>query len=435
MNIFGFEITRKNNQSGIDINTVIRRLEALYELASGISINPEMAMQSPTVQAIVQAVSRRISTLPVQVLRKTVTSNGRTIKEVLPDHPVARLLRRPNDRQSSVEYWLDATSVLVRYGNFYAFKARGQTGPIRRLEPLHPSAVTVEQRDDLSIIYRVKLTNGQQVEYTPTQIHHVRGVSRDFVTGSSPVMDVAESIALEIAAEKFGAAFFGNGAMPGLIFKYAPGSQGFKSDEEVKRFTEDVQKVFAKKGRFKSLLIPKGIELADPLTVDNEKTQFLATRQYQRTVIAGAFGVPPHMVGDLSKGTFNNVEQQSLAFVMNVVQPYCRIFEAAMERDLLTDADRASGVIIRFNLDAALRADYKTRQEGLNLMRQAGVISANEWREMEGLNPISEEDGGDEYWRRGPSGQSADPPSNAPDPNNTDDESDTNEDEDESDED
>lgn len=434
MNIFGFEITRKNNQSGIDINTVIRRLEALYELASGISINPEMAMQSPTVQAIVQAVSRRIATLPVQVLRKTVTSDGRTIKQVLPDHPVARLLRRPNDRQSSVEYWLDATSVLVRYGNFYAFKARGQTGPIRRLEPLHPSAVTVEQRDDLSITYRVTLTNGQQVEYTPTQIHHVRGASRDFVTGNSPVMDVAESIALEIAAEKFGAAFFGNGAMPGLIFKYAPGSQGFKSDEEVKRFTEDVQKVFAKRGRFKSLLIPKGIELDDPLTVDNEKTQFLATRQYQRTVIAGAFGVPPHMVGDLSKGTFNNVEQQSLAFVMNVVQPYCRIFEAAMERDLLTDADRANGIVIRFNLDAALRADYKTRQEGLNLMRQAGVISANEWREMEGMNPISDEDGGNEYWRRGPSGQSADPPSNAPDPNNTDDESDTNEDEDESDE-
>jgi phage portal protein BeeE len=83
------------------------------------------------------------------------------------------------------------------------------------------------------------------------------------------------------------------------------------------------------------------------------------------------------------------------------------MFEAAMERDLLTEDDRRAGIVIRFNLEGALRGDFKTRQEGLNIQRQAGVINANEWREMEGMNPISEEDGGEEYWRQGPSGQSA----------------------------
>jgi len=126
-------------------------------------------------------------------------------------------------------------------------------------------------------------------------------------------------------------------------------------------------------------------------------------------VIAAAFGIPPHLVGDLSRGTFNNVEQQSIDFTTGVILPIVRSFEAAMERALLTDEDRASGVIIRFNLMGILRGDFKSRQEGLNIQRNAGVINANEWREMENMNPISDEDGGELYWMKGTSGQGGDP--------------------------
>jgi HK97 family phage portal protein len=155
------------------------------------------------------------------------------------------------------------------------------------------------------------------------------------------------------------------------------------------------------------MILPFGMEIGSTVPVENDKAQFLATRQHQRSIIAGAFGVPPHLVGDLSRGTFNNVEQQSIDFVTSVVLPYCRIFEAAMERSLLTDEDRRGGIVIRFNLEGALRGDFKSRQEGLNIQRQAGVISANDWREHEDMNPISPDDGGDEYYRQGPSGQSA----------------------------
>jgi phage portal protein BeeE len=127
-------------------------------------------------------------------------------------------------------------------------------------------------------------------------------------------------------------------------------------------------------------------------------------------VIAGAFGVPPHMVGDLSRGTFSNVEQQSLDFVIAVVLPYVRIFEAAMERALLTEEDRRAGVIIRFNVDAALRGDFRSRQEGLKIQREAGVISPNDWRDYEDMNPLTDEQGGNDYWRKGPSGQDAQAP-------------------------
>jgi HK97 family phage portal protein len=407
MRIFGLDITLERKSTGVDINTVLQRLEAIYESASGIAITPDTAMESPTVQALVQAISRRISTLPVNVLRKTVV-DGKTRKEPIPDHPVVILLSRPTPWLTYTSYWLDAVSRLVRHGNYYALKVGGSTGRIRRLLPLHPASVRVKQDpSSLDVTYDVMQANGPMVTYQPDQIHHCRGPARDGVCGDSPVLDVRNAVALEIAAEKFGGAFFGNGATPGLVLQPMPGSKGFNTDEERGKFRENLEDIYGKRGRHRVMVLPAGIQIAQQIPIEAEKAQFLQTRQYQRTVIAGAFGVPPHLVGDLSKGTFQNVEQQSLDFVTNVVLPYVRMFEAAMERDLLTDQERTEGLVIRFNLDAALRADFETRQRGLNIMRQAGVISANDWREQENMNPISDEDGGDEYWRQGPSGQSA----------------------------
>lgn len=402
MRLFGLDISL-GRKDAISIDTLIRRLEAAYETASGIQVTPENCMESPTVQAVVTAISRRISALPVHVLQKTTVDN-RVRKERVPNHPVEKLLNRPNDWQSTTSYWLDATSSLVRYGNYYAFKARGVTGPIRRLVPLHASSCEPKQRDDMSVVYEATLHGGGKQEFQPGQIHHVRGTSRNFLKGDSPIMDVRETIALEIAAEKFGASFFGNGAMPSLVFKFIQGSQGFRTDEERKQFVEDFHTAYGKKGRFKAMLLPKGIELENPVGINNDQAQFLETRKLQRSIIAGALGVPPHLVGDLERGTFSNVEHQSLDFIQSVVLPYVRVFEAAMERDLLTEDDRAKGIIIRFNLDGALRGDFKSRQEGQDIMRRNGVINANDWRENENMNP-REDAGGEEYWQQGPSGQ------------------------------
>lgn len=408
MRLFGYEFSLGAKSSGdsISIDTLIRRLEALYETASGVAVTPESCMQSPTVQAIVTAVSRRVASMPVHVYSKKTGTNGRTYKEALPNHPVARLLARPNEWQTPTSYWLDATSWLMRYGNFVAYKSRGQTGPIRALLPLVPSAVDMVQDDtSLEVTYRVRKANGRIDDYAIEKMHHARGAARNGLWGDSTVMDIRDAIALEIAAERMGASFIGNGAMPSLVFKYAAGSAGHRSDEERKRFLDSFHSAYSGKGRFKAMLLPKGIETDKPVEADYEKAQVIETRAYQRTVIAGAFGVPPHLVGDLTKMTFGNVEQQSLDFVNSVVLPYCRVFESAMERDLLTREDRINGVIIRFNLDAVLRGDFKSRQEGLKIQREAGVISPNDWREHENMNPIAPEDGGDTYWQQGPSGQ------------------------------
>jgi HK97 family phage portal protein len=182
-----------------------------------------------------------------------------------------------------------------------------------------------------------------------------------------------------------------------MIFKFMQGTGGFRNKEQEEQFIRDFQNALGGSNRHKAMLLPKGLETGDPIRIENDKAQMIESRRYQRTVIAGAFGVPPQYVGDLERATFNNAEQQSLQFTSDVIYPVVQQFEAAMERDLLTDEDWRSGVVIRFNLDSILRADFKSRQEGLQIQRQNGVLSADEWREIEGKNPLPAGKGGMDY--------------------------------------
>ena len=387
MKIFGLNITRESKAAQFE--TTLSRLIAAKVGEAG-QVTPENCEQSPTVKAIVTAISNRLAVTPVHVLRKT-TVNGREKKEQLPNHPVARLFRYPNPYQTRAAFFSDAASTFVRWGNFLAHKTRGSTGPIRELHPLKIGSVGVDQ-SQVNPIYRYA---GQ--EYTGKDLLVVRGTARDFVWGDSPVRDVADTIALEIAAERFGLSFFANGAVPLLIFKYAQGTGAFKTKEAEERFVEDFQVALSGTRRHRAMLMPKGIEAGDPVKIENDKAQMIETRRYQRTVIAGAFGVPPNYVGDLERATFNNVEQQTIQFTSDVIYPVVQRFEEALERDLLTDEDWSSGVVVRFNLDSILRADFKSRQEGLQIQRTNGVISPNEWREIEGKNPLGEDQGGEDY--------------------------------------
>lgn len=391
---FGSE--ERHSASNISLDQLIERLDDFNQATSGVKVTPENCMRSPTVHAIVTAVSRRLSVSPLRVMRRSYNSKGREQKEVLPDHPVSSLLSKPNGWQSRTNYWLDAVSVFMRHGNFYAYKSSGVTGPIRYLIPLHPDSVTVGQGDDLLPTYRATYAGRGQQDVPIDKMHHVRGSARDFVVGDSPIYDCREAVALEIALEQFGAAFFGNGALPLMFFTPGEKFKDFATTEARDKFFATLREALTGKRAHSGFWLPKGLETKD-VQVENEKTQFIEARKFQRTVIAGAFGVPPHFVGDLERATFNNVEQQDTDFVINVVMPVAQAFETAMERDLLTPADRAQGVIIRFNLDAIQRADFKSRQEGLQVQRRNGVINANEWREAENRNPIDEADGGEKY--------------------------------------
>lgn len=385
LEVSGAETERKD----ASFETVLRLLAAQMGIAG--SVTPDTCMRSPTVHAIVTAISRRLASTPVHVY-ETSTRKGREVKEKLPDHPIAQLLRRPNEWQDEVDYWQDAASTYVRHGRFIAKIGRGATGPIRRLYPVNPSSVEIKQdRNTLAVTFK----SGEQ-EWDFDKVHYARGPARDFLRGDSPVKDVATTIGLEIAAEEYGQSFFNNGAVPLLMFQYAQGFRGFKTPEEEKKFVELFQEALSGNKRHRAFLVPLGIQANDPVKIENDKAQFLETRQLQRNVIAGAFGIPPYHVGDLTSGKYDNIEQQSGDFTLNVIMPVVRSFEAAMERDFLTSADRNAGLKIRFNLDAELRASFMERQQGQQIQLQNGVINRNDWREREGLPPRSDP-GGEEY--------------------------------------
>jgi HK97 family phage portal protein len=398
------ELSAKQHGQVLTIDQLVAVLESRAKTLAGIVVTPETCMEAPTVHAIVTNLSRTMASLSLDVFERTV-KNGRTIKERLPNHPVARLLKKPNQWQTTVEYFQDATSYLLRFGRFLAYKGQGKTGPIRRLVPLNPVAVEIRQDEQYNVTYRVTQKDGTQPpDYPFWQMHYVRGPARDSVRGDSPVWDCREAIACEIAAQRFGASFFGGGAMPGLILKFAENFAGFKTDEEKLAFIRDFQDKYSGHGRFTAALLPKGVEMGEQLGIEPEKAQFVDTRKLLRNVICGAWGVPPYVGGDVDRQTFNNAQQHTINKSVEVVVPICRLFESAMERDLFTDDDRAADRIVRFNVDAGLRGDFKTRQDGLKIMRESGVINPNEWRNLEGMNP-RDDAGGEEYWDEGPSGQ------------------------------
>jgi HK97 family phage portal protein len=395
-----FSRKKKPEVKTAQFEQVLQRIIAARNGLVGGLVTPDSALASPTVHAIDTAISRRLSVTPIHVYQKGM-KDGHEIKTKMPNHPVSQLLRKPNEWQTASDFWMDAASVWTRHGNFYAYKSQTGSGKTVALIPLPPTDVEPKLEDNTRFFYRVS-EGGEQVDYAAGKILHARNRARNFIEGDSPVKDIQTAIMMEILAEKFGESFFRNGAVPMQIFRYMEGFRPFATEEEENKFTEDFKEAFSGSKRFNAMLLPHGIETSSGGSVENDKAQFVESRKYQRTVIAGAFGVPPHLVGDLERATFNNVEQQDKDFTMGVVLPVAKSFESAMERDLLTDADREAGMIIRFNLNSILRADFKSRQEGLQMQRLMGVINGNEWREIEGMNP---REGGDTYYEQGPSGQ------------------------------
>jgi HK97 family phage portal protein len=194
---------------------------------------------------------------------------------------------------------------------------------------------------------------------------------------------------MAIAAEDFGATFFANGANPGGMLEHT----GTIQNPELVRETWET--LFQGKGGHRIAVLEEGMKFT-PVTIPPDQAQFLETRKFQLNEIARIFRVPPHMIGDLDKSTFSNIEQQSLEFVKFTLEPWiCRI-EQAMEMSLLSHQERRK-YAVKFNLDGLLRGDYAARMNGYAVGRQNGWLSANDIRQLERLNPIPEEDGGDRY--------------------------------------
>lgn len=372
---------RKDGTASLD--DILSRLDGATSLASGELVTPKTAMAAPTVFSVVNLVRRTLGQLPIDVVKMA----GKN-RQPQPDHPVAKLLSRPNTWQTAYQFKAMIGVNLLLWGNYYAHKQTDGMGSTRYMVPITPGAVAAKMADDYSILYTVTTNSGSR-EVKQNRMMHVRDLTEDAVIGVSPVSRCAEAIGMEIASQGFAAQFFGGGALPGGVIEHPT---QFRDEESRTRFSDSWRKLFGKKGtdRGGTAVLEGGLKY-NTIQATNKDSQMLEARNAQREIIAGLFGIPPHMVGALNRATFNNIEHMSLEYVIYFLTPLLTNIEQQMAFDLLSEEEQETHQI-KFNVGGLLRGDRLSRTQSLAVQRQNGIINADEWRAIEDMNPL----GGDE---------------------------------------
>ena len=361
---------------------------------SGKIVNERTAMQTTAVYSCVRILSEAIASLPVHLYRYTDTG-----KERVYNHPLYYLLHdEPNPEMTSFVFRETLMSHLLIWGNAYAQIIRDGRGRVLGLYPLLPDKVEVDRdgKGELYYVYnRYSDENPNFGEYgrvylAPEDVLHIPGLGFDGLVGYSPIAMAKNAVGMTLACEEYGAGFFENGATPGGVLEH-PGV--LKDPAKVR---ESWHAVYGgSKNAGKVAVLEEGMKYQQ-IGIPPEEAQFLETRKFQVNEIARLYRIPPHMVGDLDKSSFSNIEQQSLEFVKYTLDPWVIRWEQSLQKALLLPQEKKE-YFVKLNVDGLLRGDYQSRMTGYSIGRQNGWLSTNDIREMENMNPIPAEEGGDLY--------------------------------------
>lgn len=360
--------------------------------SSGRRVTERTAMQMTAVYSCVRILSETLASLPLHIYESSETNSRKATK-----HPLYKLLHdEPNPEMTSFIFRETLMTHLLLWGNAYAQIIRNGKGEVLALYPLMPDRMRVDRDEYGQLYYEYMLSDSDAnakesgaVRLSTQDILHIPGLGFDGLVGYSPIAMAKNAIGMAIATEEYGAAFFANGATPSGILTH-PGV--IKNPEAMR---ESWSKGFGGRNSHKVAILEEGMNYT-PISIAPNEAQFLETRKFQLNEIARIFRVPPHMVGDLEKSSFSNIEQQSLEFVKYTLDPWVSRFEQAITRRLLTD-DEKKKYYIKFNVDGLMRGDYQSRMNGYATARQNGWMSANDIRALENLDLISDEEGGNLY--------------------------------------
>lgn len=361
---------------------------------SGKAVTERSAMQMTAVYSCVRILAEAVAGLPLHVYK--YNENGGKEKAI--DHPLYRLLHdEPNPEMSSFVFRETLMTHLLLWGNAYAQVIRNGKGEVIALYPLMPNRMTVDRDTKGKLYYRYTTTSddaptmeGSTVILSPADVLHIPGLGFDGLVGYSPIAMAKNAIGMAIACEEFGAKFFANGAAPSGVLEH-PGTI-----KDPGRVREAWQSQFGGSSNSgKVAVLEEGMKYT-PISISPEQAQFLETRKFQVNEISRIFRVPPHMVGDLEKSSFSNIEQQSLEFVKYTLDPWLIRWEQSIYRTLFSREEK-DAYFVKFNVEGLLRGDYATRMSGYATARQNGWMSANDIRELENLDRIPAEEGGDLY--------------------------------------
>lgn len=362
---------------------------------SGKPVNERTAMQTTAVYACVRILAEAVASLPLHVYEYQDDGG----KKLVHDHPLYYLLHdEPNPEMTSFVFRETLMSHLLIWGNAYAQVIRDGAGRVLGLYPLLPDKMDV-QRDDRGNIYYVYSRNSDEnpmfkeygdIRLKAEDVLHIPGLGFDGLIGYSPIAMAKNAVGMTLACEEYGASFFANGANPGGVLEH-PGV--LKDPSKVRESWNSVYR--GVNNAHKIAVLEEGMKYQQ-IGIPPEEAQFLETRKFQINEIARLYRIPPHMIGDLDKSSFSNIEQQSLEFVKYTLDPWVIRWEQSLQRSLLLPGEKGK-YFIKLNVDGLLRGDYQSRMNGYAVGRQNGWFSANDIREMENMNPIPDEQGGNLY--------------------------------------
>lgn len=363
--------------------------------SSGKSVSQTSALSVTAVYSCVRILSEAIAGLPLHTYKR----KGLNGKEKAVDHPLYLLLHdEPNPEMTSFVFRETLMSHLLLWGNAYAQILRNGKGDVIALYPLSPGRMTVDRASNGRIYYTYstsdddnpKLKSKGQVYLKAEDVLHIPGLGFDGLVGYSPIAMARNAIGMAMACEEYGAKFFANGASPSGVLEHP---STIKNPDKLRESWNSLFK--GSSNSHQIAVLEEGLKY-QPISISPNEAQFLETRKFQINEIARIFRIPPHMIGDLEKSSFSNIEQQSLEFVKYTLDPWVTRWEQSICRRLFKDSEKAE-YFVKFNVDGLLRGDYQSRMNGYATGRQNGWLSANDIRELENMNQIPDELGGNLY--------------------------------------
>ena len=351
-------------------------------------------MQITAVYACVRVIAESIASLPLHLYRYNEDGG----KEKAIDHPLYFLLHNePNPEMTAFSFFEVLLTHLLLWGNAYCQIIRNGKGEVVALYPLMADRMDVDRDEKGHIYYEYTMSSddaptmkGSVVQLQPVDVLHIPGMGFDGLVGYSPIAMAKNAIGISIACEEYGSKFFANGAAPSGVLEH-PGT--LKDPGRVRESW--TQTIGGSHNANKVAVLEEGMKYT-PISISPNEAQFLETRKFQIDEIARIFRIPPHMIGDLEHATFSNIEEMSLEYVQYTLGPWIARLEQSMIRSLLSDTEKGT-YFVKFNVDGLLRGNYQSRMQGYAVARQNGWMSANDIRQLENLDMIPDEEGGNLY--------------------------------------
>jgi len=348
---------------------------------AGVPVDEEESLKYTTLMACVGLISGDIAKMPLILFRRKKDGS----KERVTDHPLYELLHnKPNEELNSFQWREASQGHLLLWGNTFHDIDRNERNHIVGLHPIYPGIVTVDRNRSGEIIYKWRDENNNEVVRLKKDIFHIPGFGFSGLVGKSMIQIAREAIGLGLSQEQYAARFIGSGTHPAGVLEM-DGSLGEKGR---KQFKESFQKQYAGLGKSHNVMVLEYGLKYKGLSMNMQDAQFLESRKFQMSEIAGFYRVPPHKVGiHGSNSNYNNLEQENQSYIDSNLSHWVSRWEHALNMQILTEQQRSSGLYFKFLMHALLRGDMTARGEYQQKLWQMG-LPFNRILEMEDMNPV-----------------------------------------------